>query len=67
MDALAQVIHKCETCAIVKQAKWNKTSLVQRMMTEIQIWGDLAGGLYQLPQICLDKWHALTIVRATTG
>ena len=43
---LHQVTHECETCAVVKQAKWNKTSLVWRMMAEIQIWGELAGGLY---------------------
>lgn len=40
MDAIAQVIHECETC----QA--HKTSLVWRTVAELYIWRDLAGGLF---------------------
>ncbi|GAB0193848.1 hypothetical protein GRJ2_001850100 [Grus japonensis] len=35
MDAISQVIHECETCAAIKQAKWVKASLVWRTMVEI--------------------------------
>jgi len=30
MNAIAQVIHLCETCAVIKQAKWIKHLLFMK-------------------------------------
>ncbi|KAK4808931.1 hypothetical protein QYF61_008211 [Mycteria americana] len=67
MDAIAQVIHECETCTAIKQAKQLKP-LVWRAMAEIEVSGQAWQIDYiTLPQTRQGKRHVLTMVEATTG
>ena len=67
MDAIAQVIHDCDTCATIKQAKRMKP-----------LWGEGQWQKYKygkawqidyiiLPRSCSGRRYGLTMVEATTG
>ena len=67
MDAIAQVIHDCETCAIIKQAKKMKALLGEGQWQKYKY-----GEVWQVDYITLPRSHngkrdVLTMVEATTG
>jgi len=67
MDAIAQVIHDCETCAIIKQAKRMKSLWEEGRWQKYKY-----GEAWQVDYITLTrsrngKRYVLTMVEATTG
>lgn len=67
MDAIAQVIHDCETCDTIKQAKRMKP-LWEEWRWQKYKYGDAWQTDYiTLPQSCNGKRYVLTMVEATTG
>jgi len=66
MDAIAQVIHECETCAAIKQAKWVKPQWYGGRWLKYKY-----GEAWQIDYVTFPPTHqgkrrALTMVEATT-
>ena len=66
-DAIAQVIHDCETCAIIKEGKTMKPLWEEGRWQKYKY--DEAGQVdyITLPRSCNGKRYVLTMVEATTG
>ncbi|KAK4806899.1 hypothetical protein QYF61_012620 [Mycteria americana] len=67
MDTIAQVIHECETCAAIKQAKRLKPLWYGGRWLKYQYGEAWQINYITLPQTRQGKRHALTMVEATTG
>ena len=67
MDAIAQVIHDCETCAIIKQAKRMKPLWEEGRWQKYKYGEAWQVDYITLPQSCNGKRYVLTMVEATTG
>ncbi|RMC05629.1 hypothetical protein DUI87_17714 [Hirundo rustica rustica] len=59
MGSISQVIHDCETCAAIKQAKWVKSKYKYGEAWQIDF--------ITLPQTRQGKRYVLTMVESTTG
>ncbi|KAK4806905.1 hypothetical protein QYF61_012626 [Mycteria americana] len=66
MDTIAQVIHECETCAAIKQAKQLKPLWYGGRWLKYQYGETWQIDYITLPQTCQGKRHVLTVVEATT-
>lgn len=67
MDAIAQIIHECETCTALKQAKRIMPLWYGGQWQKYKYWGSLAGWitshshkLTMANAICLQWWKATT-------
>ncbi|KAK4830667.1 hypothetical protein QYF61_012767 [Mycteria americana] len=67
MDTIAQVIHECETCATIKQAKLLKPFWYGGQWLKYKYGEAWQIDYVTLPQTCQGKHHVLTMVEATTG
>ncbi|KAK4819475.1 hypothetical protein QYF61_004701 [Mycteria americana] len=67
MDTIAQVIHECETCAAIKQAKWLKPLFYGGQWLKYKYGEAWQIDYITLPQTCQGKHHVLTMVEVTTG
>ncbi len=67
MDAIAQVIHDCETCAIIKQAKRMKPLWEEGRWQKYKYGEAWQIDYITLPRSCNGKRYVLTMVEATTG
>ena len=67
MDAIAQVIHDCETCAAIKQAKRSKPPWYGGRWLKYKYGEAWQIDYITLPQTRNGKRHVLTMVEATTG
>ena len=67
MDAIAQVIHDCETCAIIKQAKRMKPLWEEGRWQKYKYGEAWQVDCITLPQSHSGKHYVLTMVEATTG
>ena len=67
MDAIAQVIHDCETCAIIKQAKRIKPLWEEGRWQKFKYGEAWQIDYITLPQSRNGKRYVLTMVEATTG
>ncbi|KAK4806877.1 hypothetical protein QYF61_012598 [Mycteria americana] len=67
MDTIAQVIHECETCAAIKQAKQLKPLWYGGRWLKYQYGEAWQINYITLPQTRQGKHHALTMVEVTTG
>jgi len=67
VDAIAQVIHECETCAAIKQAKQVKPQWYGGQWLKNKYGGSWEMDYITLPQTCQGKCYVLTMVEATTG
>ncbi|KAK4817217.1 hypothetical protein QYF61_003741 [Mycteria americana] len=67
MDTIAQVIHECETCAAIKQAKQLKPLWYGGRWLKYKYGEAWQMGYITLPQTHQGKRHVLTMVKATTG
>ncbi|GAB0205083.1 hypothetical protein GRJ2_002973900 [Grus japonensis] len=67
MDALSQVIHQCETCAAIKQAKRVKPLWYGGRWLKYKYGEAWQIDYITLPQSCQGKRYVLTMVEATTG
>ncbi|XP_071886669.1 uncharacterized protein [Anas platyrhynchos] len=67
MDAIAQVIHDCETCAAIKQAKRSKPLWYGGRWLKYKYGEAWQIDYITLPQTRNGKRHVLTMVEATTG
>ncbi|GAB0207093.1 hypothetical protein GRJ2_003174900 [Grus japonensis] len=67
MDAISQVIHECETCATMKQAKWVKPLWYGGRWLKYKYGEAWQIDYITLPQSRQGKRHVLTMVEATTG
>ncbi|KAK4815730.1 hypothetical protein QYF61_006768 [Mycteria americana] len=67
MDAIAQVIHECETCAAIKQAKRLKPLWYGGQWLKYKYGEAWQIGYITLPQTRQGKHYALAMVEATTG
>ncbi|KAK4833056.1 hypothetical protein QYF61_027718 [Mycteria americana] len=66
MDTIAQVIHECETCAAIKQAKQLKPLWYGGRWLKYKYGEAWQINYITLPQTCQGKRHVLTMVEATT-
>ncbi|KAK4829996.1 LOW QUALITY PROTEIN: hypothetical protein QYF61_008166 [Mycteria americana] len=66
-DTIAQVIHECETCAAIKQAKWLKPLWYGGRWLKYKYGEAWQIDYIMLPQTHQGKRHVLTMVEATTG
>ncbi|GAB0203012.1 hypothetical protein GRJ2_002766800 [Grus japonensis] len=67
MDAISQVIHQCETCAAIKQAKWVKPLWYGGQWLKYKYGEAWQIDYITLPQTRQGKHYVLTMVEATTG
>ncbi|TRZ08624.1 hypothetical protein HGM15179_018485 [Zosterops borbonicus] len=67
MDSIAQVIHDCETCAAIKQAKRMKPLWYGGWWSKYKYGEAWQIDYITLPQTCQSKRHVLIMVEATTG
>ncbi|KAK4806833.1 hypothetical protein QYF61_005629 [Mycteria americana] len=67
MDTIAQVIHECETCAAIKQARQLKPLWYGGQWLKYKYGEAWQIDYITLPQTCQGKRHVLTMVEATTG
>jgi len=67
MDAIAQVIHDCETCAIIKQAKRMKPLWEEGRWQKYKYGEAWQVDYITLPRSRNGKRYVLTMVEATTG
>ena len=67
MDTIAQVIHECETCAAIKQAKRLKPLWYGGRWLKYKYGEAWQIDYITLPQTRQGKRHVLTMVEATTG
>ncbi|KAM9591484.1 uncharacterized protein ACIBXB_006281 [Morphnus guianensis] len=67
MDTIAQVIHECETCAAIKQAKRLKPLSHGGRWLKYKQWEAWQIDYITLPRTRQGKCHVLTMVEATTG
>ncbi|KAK4826729.1 hypothetical protein QYF61_010982, partial [Mycteria americana] len=67
MDTIAQVIHECETCDAIKQAKQLKPLWYGGLWLKYKYGEAWQIGYITLPQICQGKCHVPTMVEATTA
>ncbi|RMC16241.1 hypothetical protein DUI87_08456 [Hirundo rustica rustica] len=67
MDNISQVIHNCETCAAIKQAKWVKPLWYGGRWLKYRYGEAWQIDYITLPQTCQGKRYVLTMVEATTG
>jgi len=67
MDAIAQVIHDCETCAIIKQAKRMKPHWGEGRWLKYKYGEAWQVDYITLPRSRSGKCYVLTMVEATTG
>ncbi|XP_048786341.1 uncharacterized protein LOC125686417 isoform X3 [Lagopus muta] len=67
MDAIAQVIHNCETCAIIKQAKRMKPLWEEGRWQKYKYGEAWQVDYITLPRSRNGKHYVLTMVEATTG
>ncbi|KAK4822646.1 hypothetical protein QYF61_018598 [Mycteria americana] len=67
MDAIAQVIHECETCAAIKQAKRLNPLWCEGRWLKYKYGEAWQIDCITLPQTRQGKLHVLTMVEATTG
>ena len=67
MDAMAQVIHECETCAAIKQAKQLKPQQYGEQWLKYKHEEAWQIDNITLPQSPQGKIHVLTIVEVTIG
>ena len=67
MDAIAQVIHECETCAAIKQAKRVKPQWYGGRWLKYKYGEAWQIDYITLPQTHQGKRYVLTMVEATTG
>ncbi|KAK4820989.1 hypothetical protein QYF61_009455 [Mycteria americana] len=66
MDTIAQVIHECETCAAIKQAKQLKPLWYGVRWLKYKYGEAWQIDHITFPQTCQRKRHVLTMVEATT-
>uniref|UniRef100_A0A8V0YU63 Uncharacterized protein n=2 Tax=Gallus gallus TaxID=9031 RepID=A0A8V0YU63_CHICK len=67
MDAITQVIHDCETCAIIKQAKRMKPLWEEGQWQKYKYGEAWQIDYITLPRSCNGKHYVLIMVEATTG
>ncbi|KAK4832710.1 hypothetical protein QYF61_025171 [Mycteria americana] len=67
MDTIAQVIHECETCTAIKQAKLLKPVWYGGRWLKYKYGEAWQIDYITLPQTHQGKHHVLTMVEATTG
>ncbi|KAK4811248.1 hypothetical protein QYF61_022145 [Mycteria americana] len=67
MDTIAQVIHECETCAAIKQAKLLKPLWYGGRWLKYKYGEAWQIDYITLPQTRQGKRYVLTMVEATTG
>ncbi|RMB97571.1 hypothetical protein DUI87_25935 [Hirundo rustica rustica] len=67
MDSISQVIHDCETCAAIKQAKRVKPLWYGRRWSKYKYGEAWQIDYITLPQTSQGKRYVLTMVEATTG
>ncbi|GAB0209867.1 hypothetical protein GRJ2_003452400 [Grus japonensis] len=67
MEAISQVIHECETCAAIKQAKQVKPLWYGGQWLKYQYGEERQINYITLPQTRQGKSYVLTMVEATTG
>jgi len=67
MDAIAQVIHDCETRALIKQATRMKPLWEEGGWQKYKYGEAWQVDYITLPQSCSGKRYVLTMVEATTG
>jgi len=67
MDAIAQVIHDCETCAIIKQAKRMKPLWEEGRWQKYKYGEAWQVDYITLPRSRNGKRYVLTMVETTTG
>ncbi|GAB0202217.1 hypothetical protein GRJ2_002687300 [Grus japonensis] len=67
MDAISQVIHQCETCAVIKQAKPVKPLWYGGRWLKYKYGEAWQIDYVTLPQSRQGKRYVLTMVEATTG
>ncbi|RMC05667.1 hypothetical protein DUI87_17752 [Hirundo rustica rustica] len=67
MDSISQVIHDCETCAAIKQAKRVKPLWYGRRWSKYKYGEAWQIDYITLPQTRQGKRYMLTMVEATTG
>ncbi|RMC03908.1 hypothetical protein DUI87_19245 [Hirundo rustica rustica] len=67
MDSISQVIHDCETCAAIKQAKRVKPLWYGGQWSKYKYGEDWQIDYNTLPQTWQGKRYVLTMVEATTG
>ncbi|RMC10223.1 hypothetical protein DUI87_13024 [Hirundo rustica rustica] len=67
MDSISQVIHDCETCAAIKQAKRVKPRWYGRRWSKYKYGEAWQIDYITLPQTRQGKRYVLTMVEATTG
>ncbi|GAB0208672.1 hypothetical protein GRJ2_003332900 [Grus japonensis] len=66
MDAISQVIHECETCAAIKQAKWVKPLWYGGQWLKYKYGEAWQIDYITLPQTRQGKRYVLTMVEITT-
>ncbi|TRZ07190.1 hypothetical protein HGM15179_019826 [Zosterops borbonicus] len=67
MNSISQVIHNCETCAAIKQAKRVKPLRYGGRWLKYRYGEAWQIGYITLPQTRQGKRYVLTMVEATTG
>ncbi|RMC03186.1 hypothetical protein DUI87_20380 [Hirundo rustica rustica] len=67
MDSISQVIHDCETCAAIKQARRVKPLWYGRRWSKYKYGEAWQIDYITLPQTHQGKRYVLTMVEATTG
>uniref|UniRef100_A0A8C0UPU2 Uncharacterized protein n=1 Tax=Cyanistes caeruleus TaxID=156563 RepID=A0A8C0UPU2_CYACU len=67
MDSISQVIHDCETCATIKQAKQLKLLWYGGCLSKYRYGEAWQIDYITLPQTHRGKCYVLTVVEATTG
>ncbi|RMC10938.1 hypothetical protein DUI87_12651 [Hirundo rustica rustica] len=67
LDSISQVIHDCETCAAIKQAKRVKPLWYGRRWSKYKYGEAWQIDYITLPQTRQGKYYVLTMVEATTG
>ncbi|TRZ12047.1 hypothetical protein HGM15179_015064 [Zosterops borbonicus] len=67
MDSISQIIHDCDTCAAIKQAKWVKPLWYGGQWSKYKYGEAWQIDYITLPQTRQGKRYVLTMVEATTG
>ncbi|GAB0205209.1 hypothetical protein GRJ2_002986500 [Grus japonensis] len=67
MDAISQIIHECETCTTIKQAKQLKSLWYEGRWLKNQYGEAWQFDYITLPQTRHGTRYVLTVVEATTG
>lgn len=67
MGSISQVIHDCETCAAITQAKWMKLLWYGGRWLKYRYGEAWQVDYITLPQTRQEKCYVLTKVEATTG